>query len=217
MNSITKFIVATIALCIFQINTVFSQDFCIIANAGYSYRLMALGDTMSSSLESYSKKKKPGINYNIEVVWFNDNQGIGVRFNSFMNSVSGKNIQLSPVETVDKSEKIRINYWSLQYHNRTQIKETRLWIELSGGIGLVRYYNDGYELLEKISIIGKTYGLNGTVSCEYRIFKNFSFSFDAGIFIAVLSEYVRNGYTVILQKKEGLTRIDINGGLKIRF
>lgn len=217
MNSKFKFIITTFALFTFPINNLFSKDFCVLINDGISYRLMTLKDTISSSYSSYFNRKRPGFNYNLEAVWYSENQGIGLKFNSFLNLVSGKDIYLSPVEKVDKSEKIRIDYYSLQYHIRSQIKKSHFWKELSIGAGYVSYHNEGNELAEEITIIGHTIGLNATLNLDYQICKFLSINISTNLFIAVLSKDEKNGYAETLQNKEGLTRVDLNGGMRIRL
>ena len=88
MHSILKFIITTTILLILPVNNLLSQNFSVLVNGGYSFRLMTLKDTVSESYNSYFNRKKPGINYNIETVWYGGNQGVGLRFNSFLNSVS---------------------------------------------------------------------------------------------------------------------------------
>jgi hypothetical protein len=178
---------------------------------------MTLKDTVSESYNSYFNRKKPGINYNIETVWYGGNQGVGLRFNSFLNSVSGKNIYIDQFEKVDKSEKIRINYYSIQYHNRKQISNSGFWAEFCVGIGYVTYYSEGNELAEQITITGNTAGLNGTVYLDYHVFEFLSFNISANLFIAVLSKEINNRNTEILTNKEGLARVDLNGGIRISF
>jgi hypothetical protein len=217
MTTTLRFILILTASGILTPTKSFSQDFCILANTGFSYRLVTLKDTISSSYQSYFNKKKPGYNYNIEAVWYSEDQGIGLRLNSFLNSVSGKDIYLSRSEKVDKSENIRIDYYSIQYHNRKQIKTSRFWTELSAGVGYVRYHSIGNEMAEEITIIGKTAGLNATLYLDYHIFKFLSINFSTNFFIAVLSKDINNGNTEILKNKEGLTRIDLNGGMRISF
>jgi hypothetical protein len=217
MHNILKFIITPIALLIIPVNNLLSQNFSVLVNGGYSYRLMALKDTVSESYNSYFNRKKPGINYNIEAVWYSENQGVGLRFNSFLNTVSGKNIFIAQFEKVDKAEKIRIDYYSIQYHYRKHIKKSRFWAEFSAGIGYVTYHSEGDELAEQITITGNTAGLNGTIFLDYRIFESLSLNISTNIFIAVLSKELNNGNTEILKNKEGLTRIDLNGGIRISF
>ena len=212
-----KVFLVIIALNLLSIRNSFSQNFCIFLNSGFSYRLMTMKDTVSESFQSYFNRKRPGINYNIEAVWYSENQGVGLRFNSFLNSVSGKNIYLSPVENVDKNEDIRITYYSLQYHFRKQIRKSRFRLELCGGIGYVTYHSDGKELAEEILITGNTVGINGTIFLDYRVFKFLSINVSTNLFIAVLSKDLKNGDTEILTNKESLGRFDFNGGVKIGF
>jgi hypothetical protein len=217
MNSTLRFILVLTIISILTHIKLFSQDFCVLVNGGFSYRLMTLKDTISSSYQSYFSRKKPGINYCIETVWYSGDQGFGLRFHSFLNSVSGKNIYLSRGVKVDKSEHIRIDYYSIQYHYRKLIKNSRFWTELNAGFGYVSYNSEGNELAEQITIEGKTAGINGTFFLDYHIFKYLSLNTSVNIFLAVLSKYVNNGNTEILTNKDNLTRIDLNGGLRFCF
>jgi hypothetical protein len=217
MPNILKSIITLLVLLIIPVNNLLSQNFSVLVNGGYSYRLMTLKDTVSESYNSYFNRKKPGINYNIETVWYGGNQGVGLRFNSFLNSVSGKNIYIDQFEKVDKSERIRINYYSIQYHNRKQISKSGFWVEFCAGIGYVTYHSEGNELAEQITITGNTAGLNGTVYLDYHVFEFLSFNISTNLFIAVLSKEINNGEIEILTNKEGLARVDLNGGIRIIF
>jgi len=197
-------------------NTGIAQKFCIITDAGYSYRLMIKPDSITDNNNiSYFEKKKPGFNYNIEVAWFKDNYGFGIRFNSFMNSVSGKYAVLS--DTFNKSEITRFNYYSIQYHSRKEFGKTRFWRELSVGFGLLTYNNDEKVDTTKINFTGYTYGLNLAFSIEYRLSKHLYLSIAPNILIAKINQLEQNGYPVQLKNGESLARADITGGIKVFF
>ena len=189
----------------------------LTADAGYSYRLMLTPDSSSSSYSSYFNKKRPGINFNGEIAYYSENQGIGFRYNSFINKVSGKSVEVSNILKVDKSENIQINYYSIQYHKRRVFNKSKLSTGFCFGLGYVKYLNTGKEAAEEIDLNGTTYGLNVALSLEYKIYKHLSFHISPNFFMAVLSQYLENGNTVTLKKKESLTRLDTNFGVNFIF
>jgi hypothetical protein len=193
----------------------YSQKLSLLTEGGFSYRLMMAPDSITDSYYSYFQKKKTGSNLGIELVWFTDDQGFGIKYASFLNSVSESKIEFQKFNRINKSEKIQIDYYSMQYHARKQLKKSRLFIEFSGGLGLVRYYNEATEQQAEFSIAGKSYGMNGTLSFDYVIHRNVSVFFSTQAFLANLNEQTRNGFTEILNPKESLSRIDFNGGIRI--
>jgi len=134
-----------------------------------------------------------------------------------MNKVSGNQVEISTNVKVAKSENIHINYYSIQYHKRKIINKSKFSSVYSFGLGYVEYHNTGKEATEDMNLNGSTYGLNLTISFEFRIFKHLSFHISPNFFMAVLSQYLQNGYTVTLTKKESLTRIDANSGISVVF
>jgi hypothetical protein len=192
-------------------------QFIITAETGYSYRLMLTPDSVSSSYASYFNKKRSGINFNGEIVYFNENQGIGFRYNSFINKVSGKKIEIPGSAILDKSENIHINYYSIQYHKRKNFNKSKFYAGFCFGLGYVQYMNTGKEAAEEIDLSGSTYGLNLALSLEYKIYKHLSFHISPNFFMAVLNQYLMNGNTVMLKKKESLSTLDTNGGVSVIF
>jgi hypothetical protein len=204
-------------LCIIPYNAFANDDFCITANYGPGYRLMTLKDSSTESFESYFKKKKPGTTLDFQAIWYSDNHGIGVGFKSFFNSVSGENIEIPTRERVNMSDRIRINFFSLQYHNRFYYNDSRLWGDLGFGLGLVRYRDEGKFFETNVLTTGKTYGLDASLSCNYDVSRRLAFGISAGFFTAVLSEWIKDGNLEKLEPKEGLTRLELTGGIKIFF
>jgi hypothetical protein len=189
----------------------------ITSDAGYSYRFMLTPDSVKSSYASYFNKKRPGININGEIAYYRENQGIGFLCNSFMNKASGSQVEITPGVKVAKSENIHINYYSIQYHRRRIFNKSKFSAVYSFGLGYVQYQNTGKENTDEIDLNGSSYGLNVALSFEYKIYKHLSFHISPNFFMAVLSQYVQDGITFPLPKKESLTRIDTNGGMSIIF
>ena len=112
-------------------------------------------------------------------------------------------------------EKVRVDYYSFQYHVRARLNKSRLYGELAGGLGLIKYYNDGKLWNENFSLEGKTYGMNASLCFDYIIHRNISLFVSSSLFLANLNEQTRNGFTEKLNPKESLSRIDCNGGIRI--
>lgn len=195
----------------------FSQNISFIVDGGYSKRLFLIDDSASDSYAAYLKAKKLGNNFGAEIIYFNEGHGIGFKFSTFLNSVTGKSLEIGDYSHVSMNEKIRINYFSLQYHWRNQIKQLPFYYEMVLGLGLVRYKSTGKEYDEKMEILSKTYGMNASVLLEYAIIKNFSIGTSAGFMMAKIGEATRNGYTFNYNPYESLSRIDLNLFTRLNF
>jgi hypothetical protein len=193
----------------------YTQKLSLITEGGYSYRLMLPPDSITNSYKSYLEGKKPGSNYALELVWFNDNNGIGIKYTTFLSSISRNNVEILRGFRINKSENIQVNYYSFQFHSRKRLMESRFYGELAGGLGVIYYYNKANELTEKLDIEGKTYGLDASITCDYIIHRNVSIFVSTHLFLANLSEQTKNGNKEILNPKESLSRIDCNGGIRI--
>jgi hypothetical protein len=204
----------TVFVCVTKLN---SQSFAFSASGGYSYRFMLAPARSDNSYSTYFDRKREGNNLNFDLIWIQDVYGLGIGFNRYFNSSSGKNVQLAQFNKVNVHENIRVDYFNLQFHRFKNFSLTRFSLDFEVGMGLVKYYNDSTVYSEKIEIEGKTYGLHGSVSLLYKISKQFTIDLKPKLFMAVLSEETKDGYFFKLNPKEGLTRFDINLGIRLYF
>jgi hypothetical protein len=202
-------------LLLFISQSIVSQKFELVFNGGYSYRVFTINDSVSDSYASYLKKKRPGFAFNSELIWYDDNQGFGLKFSEFMNNVDGNDLKLDSLNKIDKSESINIDFYSLQYHKKHQFGKSRVFGDFAVGLGYVRYSSEGKEYQEDVEIKGSTYGLSTTLSLNYQLMKRLMLGISTNIFLANLKEHTRNGYTEI--EREGLTHVDFCGGLRFCF
>jgi hypothetical protein len=133
-----------------------SQSFSFCANGGFGYRLMVAPAGSYDSYSTYFDKKKSGSNLTFDFLWIQDVYALGIGYNRFFNSVSGKNVQLALFNKVDVREKIRVDYYNIQFHRIKQVSKTRFSMDFEVGLGLVKYYNDSTAYSEVIKIEGKT-------------------------------------------------------------
>ena len=189
---------------------VFSQKVSVIADGGYSHRLFLIPDSTNKSYSEYLKGKRPGKNFGIEAIYYNEGHGFGFKFSTFLNSVSGKNIDTTLFNKVNINENIRINYFSLQYHWQNQISNLPLFYEVCAGLGLIRYKSEGKEDEEKSVILGKSYGMNAAFSFEYAIFEHLSLGSSVDFMIGKLVQGTHNGYIYNFKPQENITRLDLN-------
>jgi hypothetical protein len=191
------------------------QKFELVFNGGYSYRLFTINDSTTDSYASYLKKKRPGYEFSSELIWYDANQGIGLKFSEFINNVDGNNLKLDSLNKIDRTETINIDFYSLQYHKKQQFGKSRVYGDFAVGLGYVRYSSKGKEYKEDVEIKSSTYGLSTTLSLNYQIVKRLMLGISTNIFIANIKEHTRNGYTET--ENEGLTHVDIGGGLRFCF
>jgi hypothetical protein len=191
------------------------QKLQLLANGGLSYRIFSINDSISDSYASYLEKKRPGYNYNLEFIWFSDDQGIGIKYSNYLNKVSGKNLRMTDVVKIDKSETVYIEFYSLQYHKRKQSGKSRFIGDFAVGLGYVRYSSLGKEFEEDVEDKGSTYGLSATLSLNYQILKWMAFGVSSNIFIANIKAITRNGFDWPVS--EGLTHADVGAGLVFSY
>jgi hypothetical protein len=210
-----------IFLCIFPVFVCItksgSQSFSLCLNGGYSYRIMVAPAGSYNSYSTYLDRKKSGTNLTVDFLWINDMYALGIGYNRFFNSASGKNVQLAQFDRVDVHEKIRVDYYNIQIHRIKEVSKTRFSMDFEFGLGLVKYYNDSTAYTETIAIDGKTYGLHGAISFDYKIFNFIALELKPKLFMAILSEETKDGNYFKLNPKEGLTRFDINAGIRVYF
>lgn len=193
----------------------FGQKFSFLAEAGTSYRLVQISDSLTDDYASYLSGKKHGNNFSIEPVWFSEGNGIGIKYSLFQNEISADSIRVSLFEKKSISEKINLHYIGLQYHNRLQFGQSRFFGELNAGLGAIFYRNTKKEYKTTQTLIaGRTYALNASLSLEYAILKSLSAYFNAAAFIANIDKVDEDGISVIYNPRESLTRFDLNFGLR---
>jgi hypothetical protein len=202
-------------ILLFHTLSLFSQKFELAFNSGMGYRVFAISDSVTDSYAGYLKKKRPGNILGAEFIWFDSNQGFGLKYTGFFNRVSGSGLKLNALEKIDKTETIQIDYYSLQYHKRFWAQERKLFTDAAVGLGYVRYSSIGKELEEENVIKGTTYGLNATFSINYNLVRKLVVGVYADMFLANIKKYQQNGADRILNVGEGLTYI--NGGLLLRY
>lgn len=195
-----------------------AQNFGLLADGGFSYRLFVVNDSISSELEEYQKNKKKGYNFSIEPVWYSENNGFGIKYNIFLSKMSADSIKVSSIERMSISEDIKIHYLGLQYHKIIVFALSDISLNASAGVGALFYRNKKTEYkIKQTYLKGRTYALNASLKIEYALHPKLILFAGAGIFIANIKEAMENEITVFYNPGESLTRLDLNIGVRINL
>lgn len=219
-NDSAKYLVVfiTTVLILFSSVNLNAQKFNLYLSGGFSYRFFLPPADASTSYKDYLSKKRKGISFSIEPLWYSEGHGIGFQYSNFHNSASGDNIKLSALETHYKiTENININYYSLQYHNTKDNVESSFLYDFQFGMGVIRYRSSGTEYISSLDIKAKTYGLNTGLTIGYKLTKYASICISNGVFLATIGEIEKNGHPETLKVHESISHYDLNGSLRINF
>jgi hypothetical protein len=209
----------------------------ISANGGMGYRVASTRDTRQNliaqgfpkkEVDSYLKAIKLGETASGQVHYmFSPAFGAGVNYQFFRSSGSmtgfadpqdGVTLLYGVVEDKEFTNYAGLSFY---YHEWVKSNKAKFYGQLS--LGLTMYREEAYYFYNPLLITGKAFGGNSELGFEYFVFRNTALGINFNYFQSTITKInVNNGHStqemeLEKEEREGLSRVEINAGIKIYF
>lgn len=201
--------------------------FAIMLNGGLSWRVAQTDPAANPIEKAYIKDLKSGKSFSIAAkYYFKKKFGIGLKFNTHLSKVQFNDLYM---EYKGKnyygilSDDIAINSYIATFSGRIYNRSQTGCFIFDGGLGFTTYRDDARIAENKIVINGYTGGLNLSAGYALSFNRNIAVTLGFDYIMSNLTDYyetekgVRTHITLDPDKTQGLTHIDIMGGLIISF
>ncbi len=229
LNQIMKLKNILFALLIFAVTVLSAQDtrFRLAVNGGPGYRISKIQEDASEEIKNYLRELKSGFTIDVEANYMiRPSWGLGVQYSNF--SSKGSTTALFSDEfgeffRLPTTDNISITYIGPQYITKNSTSDGLHSLMGSLSFGYLGYKNAASVNGVPVTFKAETIGFGIGIGYEYRIAQNIGIGAKFGVVGGSVSEYevTANGTTqtlsaqsVIGLEREGLTRIDVLGGIR---
>jgi len=200
------------------------QHFRFSINAGYSYQIAKVAESVPSDFKDYVNELKSGYHFGGDLIYyFTEPLGFGIKYYIFKSSNSADNIYRQDINgstTYGKmSDDITISFIGPTFSTRLLSLDKSNALILNLSLGYMGYSNDKV-VIDSYKMTGSTMGLSFDIGYDIGLSENLSLGFQISLLNGTLFEYEWNDgsttKTIDLKKEEyeSLRRIDFSVGLR---
>lgn len=199
------------------------QQFRLALNAGYSYQIAKVAESVPNDFKSYIKGLKSGYHFGGDLTYyFTEPLGVGFKYYLFKSSNKIDNIYIGSIDNRRygmMSDDLTISFIGPTFSSRLLNDEKRNAFLIGLSLGYMGYSNDKI-IIDKYKMTGSTMGLSLDIGYDIGLSENFALGFQISLLTGTLSKYDWsdgvNTETIKLEKGsyESLNRFDFSVGLR---
>jgi len=203
-----------------------SKRFRIAANAGFAFRTAKIEGVQDETVKKYIKRLKSGSNWGLNAHYFiSERLAFGIKYNAFNSTEAENNLAASFPDgstEIGLENSILINFVGPSLMTKLLSANKKNALLLSTAVGYMSYKNEETVGQRFLTSTGNTIGVSVDVGYDIGLTDYMSIGCVASWTTGTLRELEvkENGFTTTVDLvetvgvKEGLSRINISGGLR---